>query len=60
MKTSVLLICSNIFMTFAWYGHHHACRANKTSNAAMKSTVLLNVAHTVALSPDFRDFGLAT
>ena len=21
MKTIVLLICSNIFMTFAWYGH---------------------------------------
>ncbi|HEY3417781.1 MAG TPA: DMT family protein, partial [Armatimonadota bacterium] len=21
MKTVLLLICSNIFMTFAWYGH---------------------------------------
>ena len=21
MKTVVLLVCSNIFMTFAWYGH---------------------------------------
>ncbi|HNW42434.1 MAG TPA: DMT family protein, partial [Opitutaceae bacterium] len=21
MKTVLLLVCSNIFMTFAWYGH---------------------------------------
>ena len=21
MKTVLLLICSNVFMTFAWYGH---------------------------------------
>ena len=21
LKTSILLVCSNVFMTFAWYGH---------------------------------------
>jgi len=30
MKTILLLICSNIFMTFAWYGHLKFFKGNAT------------------------------
>jgi uncharacterized protein (DUF486 family) len=51
MKTIILLFCSNVFMTFAWYGHLKYGHAWPLWKAVLVSWLIAAVVVALAFKP---------
>ena len=60
MKTIILLFCSNVFMTFAWYGHLKYGHAGPLWKAILVSWLIALLEYCLAVPANRLGFGAFT